>query len=845
MSKNKQNNLHKETNSSKNTILNSNGYLIKKNDLNQNELKTLKKNLTVTPKTLEVGQEVVSFPVYSDNNDFISIPRFYGIQNYGIPKKDELVENKINIDFKGNLREYQTNLVNMCIDSLKNKGGGLLCVGCGQGKCLAKGTLVLMFDGSLKLVENINIGDLIMGDDSTPRKILSIAHGSELMYDIIDNYTSTKYTVNSSHILSLKWTSDTPILINNKKYFYNDTVDIEVSQFINLDMSIKQFLLGYRVPVNFKCNSDNSYNYYYDKGYSLDLYNKDISLPNDFKISSFNNRFALLSGLIDRAGFKITLNSLSNNQIESINNLQFSVTMMSEKLANDLIFVARSVGLISHYKKYHNNKYFTVTFEGSQLNKLNIKCHKFNTNDICNINDELYYSIQVKPTSVDFYYGFEIDGNRRFILGDLTVTHNTVMALNVIAKMNVKTLVLVHKTFLQEQWVERCSQFTNAKIGIIRQNKVEVEGFDICIGMVQSITSRDYDPKLFEQFSLVVFDEAHRYPSRIFSQAFQKTCPKYILSLTATPNRTDGLTKVLYWFSGDIIYKQLSKPNKQVIVKVFNYESTDKLFVEKTMWIKGKTTPSNTKMVNNLVQIKSRNQHILNILNRLRKNPERKVLVLSGRREHLKDLKDSLDASIQKDIDDGNIMKDECRSYYYVGGMKKWDLQEAAQKGDILFGTYDMAQEGLDIDKLNTLVLATPKKNVTQALGRVMRKILKEGDVRPLIIDVCDNLSIYSKQGALRQKLYNKNKYRVEHYYLHNDQIKDYNYFLKNTMELNDDELLQFKDDPAQYIPDLNSILDLQKVEDEDLNINNNENQNENEDNDEEIEDDIYESDDD
>jgi hypothetical protein len=213
-----------------------------------------------------------------------------------------------------------------------------------------------------------------------------------------------------------------------------------------------------------------------------------------------------------------------------------------------------------------------------------------------------------------------------------------------------------------------------------------------------------YSKKFKFQFpanTLIIFDEAHRYPSRIFSQAFQKTCPKYILSLTATPNRTDGLTKVLYWFSGDIIYKQLSKPNKQVIVKVFNYESTDKLFAEKKMWVKGKTAPSNTKMINNLVQIKSRNEHLLNILNRLRKNPERKVLVLSGRREHLKELKDSLDTCIQKDIDDGNIMKDECRSYYYVGGMSKWDLQEAAQKGDILFGTYDMAQEGLDIDKLN------------------------------------------------------------------------------------------------------------------------------------------------
>ena len=68
---------------------------------------------------------------------------------------------------------------------------------------------------------------------------------------------------------------------------------------------------------------------------------------------------------------------------------------------------------------------------------------------------------------------------------------------------------------------------------------------------------------------------------------------------------------------------------------------------------KGEWLPSNTKMINNLVKLDSRNQHIIDILNTLRKSNQRKVLVLSGRREHLEYLKDSVDKLIQKDIDDG------------------------------------------------------------------------------------------------------------------------------------------------------------------------------------------------
>ena len=83
------------------------------------------------------------------------------------------------------------------------------------------------------------------------------------------------------------------------------------------------------------------------------------------------------------------------------------------------------------------------------------------------------------------------------------------MALYIACKFKVKTLIIVHKTFLLNQWMERIKQFTNAKVGIIQQNKIEVEGKDFVVGMLQSIAKDKYDYDVFMDFGLLIFDEAH------------------------------------------------------------------------------------------------------------------------------------------------------------------------------------------------------------------------------------------------------------------------------------------------------------------------------------------------
>jgi len=340
----------------------------------------------------------------------------------------------------------------------------------------------------------------------------------------------------------------------------------------------------------------------------------------------------------------------------------------------------------------------------------------------------------------------------------------TAMSIYLAHKLGMRTLVLTHKSFLQDQWIKRIKQFTGLDAGIIRQKKADVEGKLFVVGMIQSIGRRDYSSEIFKNFGLLIIDEAHHYSSKYFSQALFKVGAKYTIGLSATPYRNDGLIKVMNWFIGDIMYQKKLKINNQVVSKIITFCSKDKLFVEKKRHMKGQIRPDCVKMITNLTNLKARNNHIINIVDELRKNPERKILILSGRKDHLKTLKEAVDNLIELDVKSKAILEDECKTYYYTGDLKRDEREEAEAKADILFATYDMAHEGLDIERLNTIILATPKKDVVQAVGRVLRKVLQDGDIRPLIIDIVDNLSIFKGQATVREKFYAKGKY-VQHYY--------------------------------------------------------------------------------
>lgn len=373
----------------------------------------------------------------------------------------------------------------------------------------------------------------------------------------------------------------------------------------------------------------------------------------------------------------------------------------------------------------------------------------------------------------------------------------TVLALYIASVLKVKTLVIVNKTPLLDQWKDRIEHFMDAKVGILRQKKIEVEDKDIVIGMLQSISLIDYDTGIFKDFGLVIYDEVHRYASKCFEKALFKTSSRYTLGLSATPDRPDGMTKVLKWYIGDIFLrlKRDTAHNHKVKTVVFQYKSTDKLFTEKKTWVakRKQRCPNISIMSSNICNIKNKNKIIIDVLESIVQLDDRRIIVLSSRVQHILNLKAAFDIRLKQLIDDEVICEDEVTSALYYSDMKKYELKHAEENGDILFATFQMAQEGLDLQGLNTVILASPppKTDIEQSVGRGMRAELETCEVNPILIDFADQLSTLASMSNARLNYYQKQKYDITTYYIYDKLISEAEY-MKITDNMDEDELNKY-----------------------------------------------------
>lgn len=323
----------------------------------------------------------------------------------------------------------------------------------------------------------------------------------------------------------------------------------------------------------------------------------------------------------------------------------------------------------------------------------------------------------------------------------------TVIAINYLCKLNMKTLIVVHKSFLLDQWVERLRQYSDASIGIIRQDKKEVDKKEVVIAMLQTLLSRDYD-NLLKQFPVVVFDECHHLGAESFSQVMNKTRAPYVIGLTATPERTDKLEKVFYWNIGGLLHRgEKKKDSKKALVKMYYFRSEDSKF--KTEVNKWNQKVNMAKMLTNITEIQERNDLIVQVVKEtLEQENERKIFLLTNRRNHIDELHKRFKELYPDDVG------------LYIGGMKKDKLKESEEK-TIILGTYEMASEGLDIQELDTLILATPKSDVVQSIGRIMRKEEADYVNVPLIIDIVDMLDVFYGMSYKRKRIYKSHNFDV------------------------------------------------------------------------------------
>lgn len=370
------------------------------------------------------------------------------------------------------------------------KRGYMLIGPPGNGKCLGKDTPVLMFDGTIKMVQDVKVGDSLMGDDSSPRKVLSISSGREDLYKIVPK-KGDPYVVNFSHILSLKESGG--------KGFKKGTVhDISLENYLKLPNHRKHHLKGFKVGVSFKekevpldpyligywlgdgsslrpdiTTGDPEIISYFEKGirnYNLFIERMKNS-PYDYRIStkktgagkgfwgnlSHKNYFLkvlqelhLIKNkhipLIYKCNSKAVRLLLLAGILDSDGHYQehcrqFEVTFKSKILADDLVYLSRSLGFAAYSKPCRkkwtspnlNNKYkgegsyFRVIISGDGLEEIPTKLMRKKALKRNQKKDVLVTGINVEKLGPGEFFGFELDGNGRFLLGDFTVTHNTLL----------------------------------------------------------------------------------------------------------------------------------------------------------------------------------------------------------------------------------------------------------------------------------------------------------------------------------------------------------------------------------------------------------------------------------
>jgi superfamily II DNA or RNA helicase len=274
----------------------------------------------------------------------------------------------------------------------------------------------------------------------------------------------------------------------------------------------------------------------------------------------------------------------------------------------------------------------------------------------------------------------------------------TAIASAVIEKRRVNTLILIHKTTLLDQWTERLSEYFGIdikEIGKLGKGKKKLTSH-LDIATLQSLKNR---PELIEEYSQIIIDEVHHIPAVSFEVPLKRFKGKYIVGLSATPKRKDGMHPIMFMQCGDIAYQE-----KQQVKKIHELISIKTIFeaVQEDFAL----------ILNELVEDYDRNNLIINEIEKLK---SRNILVLSDRIEHLNILYHLLDAK-------------KIKSTLLHGGLKHKMQREAleeSQTSNIILSTSSYIGEGIDFSHLDTIVLTMPisfSGRIVQYLGRIGRR---------------------------------------------------------------------------------------------------------------------------
>lgn len=756
------------------------------------KLDKLKEKLTIVASTANGDDRIIT--QYVERGDFVGIPLYHPIAKRLQSNAVTTVDRRIystpqGIQMKSMPRNEQIAVWRKYGQALTDgKQGILLKARTGFGKCHAAGTPVLMYDGTTKKVEDIEVGDLLMGPDSKSRIVLSLARGRDEMFDVIPT-KGEKYTVNKDHVLSLKKTGDTAIssgVAKREVYTKGEIVDIPIWKYRLMSKKFKHLHKGWRIGVDFpvkdslprelppyllgiwlgdgssrsphitttdeevvvflreyarsvglfclpkdddpitwtigsveKTGSANSFR---AALFQFDLVeNKHI--PHLYKTASREDRLRLLAGLLDADGYLDQ--SLCG----------YEIVQKREVLADDICFLARSLGLAAYKKKVkktctNNGKegvYFRVIISGN-CQEIPCRVLRKKAQPRRQKKDVLVTGIKIQSVGVGDYYGFELSGDGRYLLGDFTVTHNTVCLLKAISLIDRPTLVIVPREFIMEQWANRIVQHTNVsmdEIGKAQQGICQFQGKKIVIGIIHSLCKDRYPERFRRYFGCVVWDEVHTVGATTFSETTKLFPSAYRLGASATMDRKDGMSCLYYDSIGEHVISVGAAHVDRPRVFRIQYSGSRVLAPPYLSRIHNKINRRGV-IISAIASDQSRNGVLARAITRLVRKG-RRVLVLS---ERVKQLNTIAALIARTGIDMSKVGT-------FIGSTPQAARQRIIDKSQVILATYQVFAMAVDLPPdFSSLVLATPVADGEQAVGRIMREM--KGKAKPIVFDMVD-----------------------------------------------------------------------------------------------------------
>lgn len=466
-------------------------------------------------------------------------------------------------------------------------------------------------------------------------------------------------------------------------------------------------------------NSEYNVHYTVNSEHILTLVNITTNKIEDIPLKYFLKNPSLI-GIIYK-GFRVSVDTIGNmtrNERMMKINQYFSyyntIDIYDENTKNEIEFLARSLGLSLEVSEYNTN--------GTKWWSLYIRSGK---NDI--------YPFVIKYDGLGDYCGFELSGNGRFLLSDFTVTHNTATAINLSTKIQLKTLIIVNRLVLMKQWEESILKFSpSSKIYIIKPPNDNNIPLDYDFYLINAINVSKYTRQQLSFIGFCIIDECHMIMSEVLSQCLWKLNPKYLIGLSASPYRLDGLDSMINVYFGD---KKITKriERSHVVYKV-NTNFTPEVQYNR----QGKLDWN--YILNSQCSNIDRNKLIVSIV---KKHNSRYFLLLTKRLEQANMLAKMLsEESIEYDCLYGTNV--------YVSSDKH-----------VLIGTTGKCGVGFDAPKLDTLVVCCDMVNYyIQMLGRVMRN----KDSQPWVFDLVDNHPTLLQHYYKRCKVYKENGGTIEKY---------------------------------------------------------------------------------